>query len=266
MLHNRLQSTLLAFLLIMSVSFFGCDSTGTDSNYGTMTVEMTDAPIDSAEAVNVTIARVEVNNQNDDEGWTVISEPQETYNLLELTNGATTVLGSEELEAGTYNQIRLILAEEGNNIIIDGEEYALTVPSGFQTGIKINIHAEIEPDEEFTLLLDFDASQSVVNAGGSYLLKPVIHASNKAETGSLAGTVNPVEAQSVVYAIADSDTLASTIADTTDGEFKLIGLEEGSYDIYVDPSNDAYQDTTINGVSVRVDETSDLGIINLSQG
>lgn len=262
MLFKKLQ--LLALSLIVLFSFISCDSTGTDSNFGTMTVEMTDAPIDSADAVNVTIEKVEVNNQDGSDGWTVISEPKKTYNLLELTNGETTVLGSEELEAGTYNQIRLVLAKDGHNIVVDGEKYALTVPSGAQTGIKLNIHAEIEPDEEFVLLLDFDASRSVVKAGGRYLLKPVIHVSNKAETGRIAGAVNPAEAQPTVFAIANSDTLASTIADTVDGEFKLIGLEKGSYNISVNP-HDAYQDTTLEAISVTVDETTELGIIELNQ-
>jgi len=264
MLRNKLLSLPFAIVVAFSVLFTGC-GTGSDTGAGTMTVEMTDAPIDSADAVNVFIERVEVQSQ-DGSGWITLNEPQQEYNLLELVNGATEVIGSAELEEGTYNQIRLILSQDGHSVVVDGMEYSMKVPSGAQTGVKLNINAEIEPDIEYVLLLDFEASRSVVKAGesGKYLLKPVIRAHEKAITGNVAGTVNPVDAQPVVYAIADSDTLSSTIADTTSGEIKLIGLEEGTYSVSVDPRNDDYQSKTVDNVDVTAEETTDLGTVEVS--
>lgn len=275
MLQNKLLSTSFAFFLAVAVLFTGCDDSGTgsDGSMGTMTVEMTDAPIDSADAVNVHIERVEVQAQ-DSEGeegeWIILSEPQQSYNLLELVNGATEVIGTKELEPGTYEQIRLILSTDGHSVVVDNTEYSMTVPSGAQTGIKLNIDAEIQPDIEYVLLLDFDASRSVVAAGQpgnaqKYLLKPVIKAKEKAITGNIEGVVNPADAQPVVYAIAGSDTLASTIADTSSGDFRLIGLEEGSYDVSVNPRVDSYQSTTVENVSVQTEETNDIGTVELSQ-
>lgn len=234
-----------------------------------MTVEMTDAPIDSAEAVNVFIERVEVNRVGDSEGWTTLNEPQQEYDLLELTNGETAVIGSDELEAGTYPQIRLILSREGHSVVVDGESHDMFIPSGAETGIKLEINAEIEEDIEYVLLLDFDASRSVVDAGQNtqnpYILKPVIQAKEKAITGNIEGTVDPAEAIPVAYAIADSDTLASTIADTSSGYFKLIGLEEGTYDVAIDPRNDEFEGTTQTDISVEVEQTNDIGTIELDQ-
>lgn len=118
-------------------------------------------------------------------------------------------------------------------------------------------------------MLDFDASRSVVEAGQNdqrpYILKPVIKASEKAITGNIEGTANPVEAEPVVYAISGSDTLSSTIADTSDGYFKLIGLEEGTYDVSVNPRNNDYNEETIDDVNVTVEETNDIGTVDLSQ-
>lgn len=273
MLQNKILNLPLALIFAVAVFFTACDNSGTgsDGSMGTMTVEMTDAPIDSADAVNVFIERVEVNNaENEDEGWIVLNEPQQSYNLLELTNGATEVIGSSELEPGVYNQIRLILSEGGHSVEVDGNVHDMKVPSGPQTGIKLNINAEIEPDFEYVLLLDFDASRSVVAAGQpgnavKYLLKPVIMAKEKAVTGNIEGVIDPAEANSVVYAIADSDTLASTIADTTSGDFKIIGLEEGSYDVSIDPRNDDYQSETVEDVSVTIGQSNDLGTVELNQ-
>lgn len=265
MFSKKLLNISFAVILAVSMSLTGC-STGSDGDgTGTMTVEMSDAPIDSADAVNVFIEAVEVESQ-DGSGWITLNEPQQEYDLLQLVNGATEVIGSAELEEGTYNQIRLILSRTGHSLVVDGTEYDMTVPSGEQTGVKLNVNAEIEPDIEYVLLLDFEASRSVVKAGksGKYLLKPVIDAKEKAITGNISGTVNPADAEAVVYALANSDTLSSTIADTSSGDFKLIGLESGTYDVSVDPRNDNYQSKTVNDVNVTVEEINDIGTVDLS--
>lgn len=230
---------------------------------------MHDAPVDSADQVNVSVKQVEINEGNSEDGWSVISSPDQTYNLLNLTNGAYEVLGDTTLPTGTYQQIRLVLNETGHNVVVDGQTYDMKVPSGTQTGVKLNVDAEIEENITYVLLLDFDAAQSVVEAGNSqsveYLLKPVIRATNKAVTGAIAGTVDPAESEPMVYAIQSSDTLASTVADTSSGEFELIGLEDGSYDVSIDPRNDNYQSTDTTGVQVTVGETNDLGTIEVSE-
>ncbi len=267
---NKLLTIPFAALVAFSLLISGC-STGSDPGTGTLEVLMHDAPIDSADAVNVFIERVEVNNTTSDQGWQVISEPQQSYDLLELTNGAYTLLGEAELEAGTYPQIRLILSQGGHSVEVGGTVYDMMVPSGPQTGVKLNVNAEIEEDITYRLLLDFDASRSVVEAGQDnpavqYLLKPVIRATNEAITGNISGTVSPAEVSSVVYAIADSDTLASTVPNETDGTFKLIGLEAGAYTVSVDPADDSgYAITNENDVSVTVGETNDIGTVELNQ-
>lgn len=267
MLQTKVSYIPFVLLLVLSILFTGC-GTDTDSGVGSMTVEMTDAPIDSADAVNVFIERVEVNREGSSEGWVTLNEPQQEYDLLELTNGATTVIGSSELEAGTYEQIRLVVSQNEHSVEVDGNSHEMFVPSGAQTGIKLNINAEIEEDIEYVLLLDFDASRSVVKAGQNdqrpYILQPVINAKEKAITGNIEGTANPSDAEPVVYAIADSDTLASTVADT-DGYFKLIGLEEDTYDVSINPRNDEYSEETVSDVDVTVGETNDIGTVDLSQ-
>ncbi len=267
--YKKLSTLLTATLLAFSLVVAGCDSYNADSGMGTLEVRMADAPADYDE-VNVHVLRVEVNNTDDEQGWQVVSEPDKTYNLLELTNGAYTVLGEKELEAGTYEQIRLILASSGHSVVVDEESRNLFVPSGAQTGVKLNVDAEIKEDITYTLLLDFDASRSVVEAGNSqsgvrYLLKPVIQAVNQAETGNIAGTVDPAEAEPVIYAIADSDTLSTTYADTVDGSFKLIGLEGGTYTVSFNPRNENYQKKDTTGIDVTVGETNDIGTVELNQ-
>ncbi len=272
MLQTKLLNYSVVLLLGLGLLAVGCDDFGSSSGsgMGTLEVRMHDAPIDSADEVNVTVDRVEINNEESEEGWMTISEPQQTYNLLDLTNGAYVVLGDTTLEAGTYQQIRLILADSGHTVVIDGETHDMMVPSGSQTGVKLNVNAEIQEDITYTLMLDFDARRSVVKRGHGqaspgYLLKPVIMASNQAETGNIDGTVSPVEAEPAVHAIADGDTLASTYADTSDGYFKLIGLEAGSYTVSLNPTDTTYAAKDTSAVEVTVGETNELGTIELEE-
>lgn len=258
--------TLSLTVLTAALLFWGCDSTldsGTEGT-GTMLVKLHDAPVDYDE-VNISIARVEVNNtESEGEGWITISEPNEVYNILDLVNGEFEILANVELEAGTYKQIRLILTNE-NTVVIEGESYDLFVPSGVQTGVKLNIDAEIREGIEYTLLLDFDANRSVIQQGetNQYNLQPVIRATNEATTGNVSGTIMQAEARAAAFAISGSDTLSTTFADLESGEFMLIGLPEGSYTVSVEAREDGFESALFNGVEVTLGDTHNLGNVEL---
>ena len=267
-------SLLLTFALTMLVGFTSCDSTNSNGGTGTMEVTMTDAPA-NYDSVQVTINEVRVRQENDsdseadetdgeseEDGWVTISDQQMTVNLLELTNGSQVSLGSQELEAGAYSQIRLVLGDE-NTVTVDGETYPLQTPSAQQSGLKLNVDAEVEENTQYSLLIDFDAARSIVQQGnGDYLLKPVLRAVNLAETGAIVGNVQPTDFNTNVLAVADGDTVTSTIT-AENGDFEIIGLTEGSYDVVFDPSSDQYSDSTQTDIDVTVEEDTDLGTIEL---
>ena len=265
---KKLKVTAL-FGTMVALFAWGCDiSPDAGTGTGTMQVKMHDNPAHYDE-VNVSVERVEVNRSEGDQGWQTISEPNEVYNILELVNGEFAVLADAELETGTYQQIRLIL-DDNNSIVIDGESFPLTVPSGAQTGLKLNINAEIEEGVVYTLLLDFDADRSVVKRGmqDHYNLRPVIRATAEAESGNIGGTVN---AESTIRAIldagtAEADTVSTTFSDSETGEFLLVGLEENSYTVNFEPADEeAYEGTEIDDVEVILGETTDLGEIELAE-
>ena len=276
----RQISLLLTFALTMLVGFTSCDSTNSNGGTGTMEVTMTDAPA-NYDSVQVTINEVRVRKENDnnndsdsegdetdgeseEDGWTTISDEQITVDLLELTNGNQIALGSEEIEAGNYEQIRLILGDE-NTVTVDGETYNLQTPSAQQSGLKLNIDAEVEDGATYELLIDFDAARSIVEQGnGGYLLKPVIRAVNLAETGSIIGTVQPSDFKTNVLAIVNGDTVTSTIT-ADSGDFEIIGLGEDTYEVYFDPDSDQYADSTQTGIEVNSGEETDLGTIQLEE-
>lgn len=269
-------SLLFTVIIGLFLGFTACDSTGSDGGTGTMEVTMTDAPA-NYDSVNVTINSVRVHQNEDAEtdstegeeedeenGWVTITDEQTKVNLLELTNGNQISLGSEELESGTYSQIRFILGDD-NTVTVDGETYNLQTPSAQQSGLKLNVDAEVEENATYTLLIDFDAARSIVQQGnGGYLLKPVLRAVNLAETGSIAGNVQPSDFKTNVMVIANEDTITSTIT-ADNGDFKIIGLTEGTYNVAFDPDNEQYSDTTITDVEVSVSEETMIEDMQLEE-
>jgi hypothetical protein len=251
-----LVAALLAFLVISSCGGGG-DGGGAPAT-GTLSLGLTDASTNHYRAVYVTIAEVRVHMPGD--RWKVIPTTYKTYNLLDLVNGVREQLGIAELNAGHYTQMRLIIGETpdgGINILSKKHQYAnyvidqynneheLKVPSGYQTGIKIVHGFTISANQTTELILDFDASKSVVVAGksGNYLLKPTIKVLNTDEYGILSGCIVDGDVQSLSgvkvtaqkyngNAIDSKDSVivkASTYTDA-EGLYKLF-LEPGIYTI-----------------------------------
>lgn len=253
------------FLVAASFMFMFTACDRDTSSTGTFEVRLHDAPGDYQE-LWVDIQRVEVNNSNDEgSGWVTISEPGQRYDILTLTNGASELLGSAELEEGTYQQIRLILGDN-NTLVYNDEELPVTVPSGSQSGLKLNINATIEGDVVYTLWLDFHADRSIVRTGqgNNFLLKPVIRAYAQAETGIIAGIIEPADMTSWVYAISGSDTLSTTRSEVETGEFKLLGIPEGSYTVSVVPTDEETESVQIEDVAVELSETTDVGTVSFT--
>jgi hypothetical protein len=236
---------------------------GSSSGSGTLSLLLQDAFSQSYKAVYVTITEVQVckgSNQNNDCDWRVVPSPGKTYNLLDLVNGVREQLGLTDLEAGSYTQMRLIIGKtpddginllgkphpSANYVITNpaDEIHELKVPSGFQTGIKIVHGFVIEENETTELILDFDASKSVVRAGasGKWILKPTIKVLETASYSIVSGTVFGKSGGPTI-AIGPTDTLLQgalvsaqqvsegnpeVIASTTSGE-------DGKYTLFIHP-------------------------------
>jgi hypothetical protein len=258
----------LAALLSFSAAaifIIGCsDSTSSETGQGQIKITMVDAPA-SYDEVNIVVARVEVHKANADSnaGWIVINNDTATYDLLVLRNGASVILGNNSLDAGHYTQIRLIIGT-GSNVVVDGITYPLEIPSGAQTGVKLNHAFDIQAGLLYELLLDFDAGRSIVLTGnGQYKLKPVIRLTPIVISGTISGKISPVSAAGYVYAISGTDT-AGTIAEPITGSFMLMALLQQTYRVEVFSADPAFNDSTITNVIVVAKQNTDLGTINLS--
>jgi len=183
------------------------------------------------------------------------------YNLLDFTNGVDTLLAEASIPEGKLTQIRLILEETGNQIMVDSMYYDLKVPSAYTSGLKINVNQTLREGVVYEMWIDFDAARSVVKTGnGKYMLKPVIRMYTESISGAMSGVIRPVESRPYIMSISqDLDTVA-TYADTSTGEFLIGGLANGSYVVVVEPDS-GFSPVTVDDVPVYVGEVTVMDTI-----
>ncbi len=256
------------FTLLFSFFFISCDDDKTNINdQARVTIKLTDAPGDF-DAVYIDVQDVLINredsNNEDDSGWVSVGQVNAgVYNLLELTGGVNVILADTEIPAGRINQIRLVLGDE-NSIVVNGEEFPLTTPSAQESGLKLNVHQELQAGIEYSFVIDFDVDKSIITetSSGKFILSPVLRISTEATTGIVTGTVLPKDIQATASITVGEDSI--TAYTNEDGVFMLYGIPEGIYDVVITPDAESgYTQTTVTNVSVEVGKTTDIGEINL---
>jgi len=256
-----MKNYLLLFAAIFCLAVSACkkehSASGTGSTH--VTVKLTDAP-GAYDAVILSIKSVVVVT---DKGEQTIAVGGGPINILNFRLGKDTLLAAQDIPAGTIQQIRLVLNDSGNQVVVNGASYNLTTPSGQTSGVKLNVHDQLVAGIDYTLMLDFDAAQSIVLTGnGKYILKPVIRAIPVAASGALTGMVSPAASSPVVYAIMGTDTVG-TITDAS-GKFYFPGLQAGVYNINFVPVS-PYLIKTVSNVTVTTGAVQDIGTVTITQ-
>lgn len=226
---------------------------------GILRISLTDAPGDF-EAVNITFSEIRAHI---DSQWVAVQDTPKTINLLEWNNGQSIVIGTAEVPAGHYSQIRLKI--DSAEVVVNGITHPLDVPSGAQSGLKLNAHFTVDEGYLYELVIDFDVNRSIVVTGPPhnprYKLKPVIRVAPKAITGSISGTVLNYQDLPVAYAIQDTDTVTTSLASGDTGKFTLAFLPAGFYTVSIEDT--AGLSFTKDSVEVVAGTDKDLGLITL---
>lgn len=273
-------------ILLAAVSMLAtsCDQMSDSGNggKGSVVISLTDAPFPAGlvDQALVTIDKIEIravapeatteSEKDNATLYTVLYEGEgKEFDLLDLQNGVTAELLSYELEAGSYDMVRLHVAS-AQVILKDGKgTFDLKVPSGSSSGLKIKISPELVIEEgiESEVLLDFDVSKSFVVQGNAktpagikgFLFKPTLRAMCQKYSGIIAGkvveneTTPIVEAHVQIYA-AGADTVYSSALTDKSGMYKLTGLPAGTYKMVCE--KDGYKATTVEQVVVKARETT----------
>jgi hypothetical protein len=262
----KLRKTLwtLSMLTLSTTLFFACskNESSAERSKAHLQVYLTDDPANYDEVV-IDVRDVKINYSTDTaNGWKSLSQVNaKPYDILRLVNDKDTILGQTDLDSGRIEQIRLILGPN-NYVKVNGQTYPLETPSAQQSGLKINLHQSVSAGLLYKLLLDFDASKSIVKTGnGKYMLKPVIRASMQAQGGSIKGYVLPNTFNTSVFAIQGPDTLTGTI--TSGGSYWIKGLSEGTYTLGFAPSDTTYKSLAKTGIVVTNNAVTTVDTIRL---
>lgn len=164
-----MMRTIFMLAMLATVALAGC----TTSDSGTASVYVKDAPTDDFDEIHVAFTKVEVHRGNDTNGsWITLYENStgQDIDLLDASGDRAAFLGEAELEAGTYQQIRVHATEAYG--IQDGERVDFELAP---TPLFIVRAFEVQANEETRIILDFDLDRSIVQMGPQgYRMTPVI--------------------------------------------------------------------------------------------
>lgn len=187
----------------------GDDGPGT----GRMSVQVTDAPVDGADKLVIRFIGLSVKPVGQPAMQFLFDAPKD-IDLLALAGGdAAPLISNVVVPAGAYEWMRLDVVADfdlvyDSYIRIAGSQYELRVPSGSETGLKLNGGFRVPQGGLASYTLDFDLRRSVVEPVGQpgYYLKPVVRMVNNAQVGMLTGVVD-----SAVIAAACSGSGAGAV-------------------------------------------------------
>lgn len=196
--------------------------------------------------------------------WDTLQITPGVYNLLNFSNGADTLLAHNNIPKGRILAFRITLGQQ-NSLVKDSVTYPLNLMPGWNN-IYIRVFGasfQKISSGHYRIWLDMDAGRSIVKVrNGEFYLRPVMRAYAVSNMGSVTGQVTPYSAYPVISVYNDTDTLYAIPA--RDGMFRVSGLPEGTYTVFINTSG-GYQSETITDISVTEGKSTNIGSIKLHQ-
>lgn len=188
---NGVTRTGLALAIVAGLN--GCGGGGSDSSLGKssgsgdLTLKITDAPVDGAEHVWITITGVTLKRSGSDQEQRIdVTGNEIEVDLLSLSNGTTLPLFTESVTAGEYQWARFQISDARIEWINGGME-DLQLPT--QDELKTSGNFSVPRDGVANYTVDWDLRKSIVEVGssGNYKLKPVLHLRDDDNVGFIQG-------------------------------------------------------------------------------
>lgn len=263
---------LLASGLVMT-SIFSCQK-GIEQNNGTqqLKVYLTDDPV-RLNAVNLDIVSIEAkvdstehrnddhhgdmdndmddHNQPDDQFgyWTNLNFTPGIYNVLQLRNGIDSLIASGMVN-GTVRKLRIKIGVNNSVLDTNNISHPLVLANSVDSLIYIHLfdnHRSHHDNNSTSVWIDFDLGHSIQYVNGQYILSPSVRPFCDDNFGEIEGRVLPADAHAVVMVYNSADT--SYAYPFADGDFKIRGLNPGTYNILFD-AQAPYQDSLISNINV----------------
>lgn len=203
-----MRMTISAVTIAMTVALSACSGGGGGgSETGRLSLAVTDAPVDDASSVVVQFSGVAFKRAGAaaEVVKDLIPTPRQLDFLQYQDGRAALLLDGVSLPAGDYEWVRLIVDNQSGVrdsyvVLSSGEECELRVPSGAESGLKLNRGFTLPADGSVALTIDFDLRKSIhappgqVGAAAActqgYLMRPTLRIVDDANVGAIAGHVD----------------------------------------------------------------------------
>ncbi|MEK6958566.1 MAG: DUF4382 domain-containing protein [archaeon] len=159
---------------------------------GRIVVGITDAKgdLNTVTSIMLSISKIEVQAAESTEGWITISSSPQTFDLLLLESQQKTELAADaNVEAGSYDKVRLTISKV--EVTDENGTTEAKLPSNV---LKINADLEVNASTTAVAVLDFNAGASMHKTGdGNYILTPVIRVTTKVNADVNVKVDNSIE-------------------------------------------------------------------------
>lgn len=286
---NKIFLGMASLVVALAVFLTACTKNGINASRGNVSVFLTDGPGDY-DSVFIDITKVEVKVDNDslhkhhdDHGkddddrddhekrkdgygeWVDINFTPALIDVLSLRNGVETKLGEANIATGTVRKIRITLGSR-NRVVKTGQSFPLELKNETNNLLYVklfNNHRQRGADSSTKVWVDFDIARSIEEKDGKFYLRPVLRPFCNDNYGEVEGKVLPLEAKAVVR-ITNGAGFDGVALPNKEGEFKLRGLEAGTYTVTVEGLV-PYLKQTISNVVVTKGKDTELGTITLKK-
>lgn len=233
-MRHMIRTTIAGLMLLGLAACGGGGGDSPDAN-GRVNLSITDAPIDDATSVVVQFSAVAFKRAGSDVEVVkeLVSSPRQ-LDLLQYQQGrAALLLDGVTLPAGSYEWVRLIVDNQPNVrdsyiTLTTGQECELRVPSGAESGLKLNRGFTLPADGSVALTIDFDLRKSIHAPPGqqgstpdctqAYLMRPTLRIVDDANVGAITGQVDSTlataECLPKVYVFSGSDVVVDDIEES----------------------------------------------------
>lgn len=286
---NKLFLGLASFVFAFALFLSACTKNDVNASRGNVSIFLTDGP-GEFDSVFIDITKVEVKVDNDslhkhqdDHGkddddrddhekrkdgygeWVDINFKPAIIDILSLRNGVETKLGEKNIAAGIVRKIRITLGSQ-NRVVVGGKSNTLELKNETNNLLYVKLsskHRQRSADSSTKVWVDFDIARSIEEKGGKYYLRPVLRPFCNDNYGEVEGKVLPLAAKAVVR-ITNGAGFDGVALPNREGEFKLRGLESGTYTVTVEGIA-PYLKETISNVVVTKGKDTELGTITLKK-
>ena len=279
MLRSTAAVPLAALLLVSGVVCYQDDTTAPNGGgKPVVQVLLTDAPFPYADVASVEVHVVRIDaaaiadSSNPSQAWVTITTPDSVFDLLELQQGQSALVGEGTLNAGQYEAVRMTINTARSAIrFADGSPATVRWPgdSGAELTLLTIVQGSlVVADSGTAIVIDFDVGRSFLYDAATRVFDfiPYLRAVNRAATGSIAGVVTRDDGgtpQPVAYATITVFSgnpsfpatwyVASSGHTDAAGAYRIGYLLAGSYIVSIEhPGLSALGASVVAGVAVQV--------------